>query len=106
MTTPWVSTTDPYMIELWPDAPSEATTELLLAAAQEQCEQYAPTPVPDPVPARYKQACVLQARATWRSTQAGPGDNLGGDGFTVTAYPMDKTIRSLLRPVHAVRTIK
>ncbi|WP_263732561.1 hypothetical protein [Cellulomonas sp. SG140] len=95
----WVAFTDDLLIDLWPDAPSAATTTDLLGAAQEQCEAYAPKPLPATIPARYRQACVMQARANWRASVAGSGDNLGSDAFTVTGRPMDKAVRSLLRPV-------
>lgn len=86
------------MIErLWPDAPYES--QIFLEAAQEQCETFA-GPVPTPA-ARHRLALVMQARALHRSTVAGSGDQMGGE-FTVTVYPMDWTVKSLLRPAPGI----
>lgn len=95
----WLTPSDELLTELWPDAPSDETAVELLDAAQDQCAAYAPTLAPEAViPARYKVALVMQARALHRSLVAGSGDQIVGDGFTVTVWPMDRTVKALLRP--------
>ncbi len=97
--------------ELWPDfallIQDGTVGELILEAAQEQCAEYAP-PLADgvAVPARYKVALVMQARAVHRSLLAGSGDQIGADGMTVTVYPMDRTVKGLLRPRRGVPGVK
>jgi len=97
----WV---DPETVEdYWADVPvDEAVLASYLQAAYEQCVEYLPpvdlNPYPDPIPARFVQAQIMQARALFRSNVAGSGDTLGGDGLTVTVYPMDWTVKNLLRP--------
>lgn len=84
----------------WADAPmDDDTLTTLLLAAWEECERYAPTlPEIAPVPERYRQAQIMQARATLRSLIAGGADEIGGEGFTVTVFPLDRTVRQKLRP--------
>lgn len=86
--------------ELWPDAPVDDTArDRALLSAHETCAAYAPTLADGAViPERYKRAQVLQARAQQRNAAAGSGDQVGPDGYTVTVYPMDRTIKGLLRP--------
>ena len=86
----------------WADAEQMSDEELTryLAAAYEQCAAYAPDLDVDQtvIPSRLVQAQVMQARAIWRALSAGDGDQLGPDGFRVTVYPMDWTVKNLLRP--------
>lgn len=98
--TAWLTPQDPLVTELWPDAPSDETAEVLIESAQEQCEAYLHPRVVDPehVKANYKIALIMQSRAQHRSLVAGSGDQIGGDGFTVTVWPMDRTVKALLIP--------
>lgn len=91
---------------MWRDAPlDDDTLAGLLSAAYEECVAYAPALPLDVaglpiVGARHRQAQVMQARATLRSFLAGGGnvDEIGGEGFTVTVFPLDRTVRQKLRP--------
>lgn len=49
-------------------------------------------------PVNYKQAQLLQARGIWQSTMANVRDQSGPDQFPVTVFPMDWTVKALLRP--------
>jgi len=103
----WVEAAD---LEEWADAPMDAAALVrYLGAAHEQCVDFLPyttdpttgvqTPViPDPVPDRFALAQVAQARALYRSALAGSGDAIGADGLSVTVFPMDWTVKNLLRP--------
>lgn len=94
----------------WPGAADIDIAELdaLLASAAIQCDAYAPqitvttledgTTVEGIAPDNYLHAQVLQARALYRSTMAGSGDQIGIDGQAVTVFPMDWTVKNLLRP--------
>ena len=73
-----------------------------LQASYEQCVEFLP-PValkayPETIPDRWKQAQIMQARALYRSAVAGSGDQVGMDGQGVTVFPMDWTVKNLLRP--------
>ena len=85
----------------WPGADEVDLDELalLLASARVQCAAFAPDLGDDvTVPANYRHAQVLQARALYRAGMAGSNDQIGLDGQSVTVFPMDWTVKSLLRP--------
>ena len=71
----------------------------LLAAAREACEAFAPAGrLVEPIPESFRKAQALQAKALLRSELAGGNDGIGLDGLTVTVFPMDWTVKQLLRP--------
>lgn len=104
----WVETTN--LDNEWADAPvDEAVLSRYLRAAHGQCLDYLPhrrddvtgelvPVVPDPVPDTFVLAQIMQARALWNSVTAGSGDQIGADGQAVTVFPMDWTVKNLLRP--------
>ena len=93
----------------WADAPQDATVlASYLQAAYEQCVAYLPPelfPESGTIPQRWIQAQIMQARALHRSTVTGSGDQMGGDGYTVTVFPMDWTVKNLLRPKRIGRVL-
>jgi hypothetical protein len=85
---------------VWRDAPSEDEYLFrLLETARIQCEAFAPD-YEVPVPPNYRQAQLLQARALWASGNVSQNDSLGGEGMSVSVFPMDWTVKNLLRPKH------
>jgi len=88
----------------WGDAPTvDAVLSDLLDSARDQVIEFAPVLAADaPIPTNYRQGQLMQARALWQSTLANSSDQINGDGFTVTVYPMDRTIKNLLRPKRGV----
>jgi len=91
---------------IWPDAPTgspdeDALLDRLLDAAQEVCEAYAPTlntTNGDPVPARYREAVIQQARAIWSNMER-DGDVIGfGEDYAVRVRPLEPSVKLLLRP--------
>lgn len=89
---------------MWPDAPTgtaaeDALLDRLLDTAQEVCQSYAPAWTDtDPVPARYREAVIQQARAVWQNMER-DGDVLGfGDDFAVRVRPLEPSVKILLRP--------
>ena len=107
----WVNT----LLDLdeWLDAPGEPALSRYLGAAYGQCLDFLPhlpvtdpitlvvtdePVVPAPVPAGYVLAQIMQARALYRSALVGSGDGIGADGMSVTVFPMDWTVKNLLRP--------
>jgi len=119
----WVETTTD--LEDWADAPLDADAlARYLGAAYEQCLDFLPyitVSVTDPVtgevtetfepvipttiPERFVLAQVFQARALYRSALAGSGDAIGADGLSVTVFPMDWTVKNLLRPKRVGRVL-
>lgn len=96
----------------WADVPVDAPTlTLYLQSAYEQCLEFLPHDedgapvVPDPVPQRFGMAQMLQARALYRSALAGDNNSIGMDGMQVTVFPMDWTVKNLLRPKRVGRVL-
>lgn len=96
----------------WILDPADARLEVLWAGAVDygqdlafplyvaaiQCERFAPTLAEGAtVPENYVAAQVLQTRALVRAGIVGDGDRAGAEE-TVTVFPMDWTVKALLRP--------
>lgn len=108
----WYSASDPEAQErlgsAWSDAPIENAElcDMILDTAREQVIAYAPAPapvpsgepVPDP-PARYVLAQLQQARNLWNAGRTTGEGEVGPDGFVFRPYPLDKTIKQIIRPV-------
>lgn len=90
------------------NAPSdEGVAALVLSAAQEQCETYAPALAPDAaVPARYSLAVQLQARELYQAGRRDNGDTIGADGYVVRVRPLGGQVRQLLRPSRVIGVIR
>lgn len=86
---------------LWPDAArlTDYQLWLLLESARTAVVNYAPKPIPAVVPPNYVQAQQLQARAVWNKTQTDPsGTEIGFDQIAVRVWPMDLSVKQLVRP--------
>ncbi len=115
----WLTADEAVEAPYWPTCElDDLALAALLISAQQQCEVYAPAvahagsvagaavtetgddgvPIDALVPESWRQAHALQARALHRSAISGAGDQIGGDGLTVTVFPMDWTVKALLRP--------
>jgi len=86
----------------WKSAPIEnlEVLEMILDAAKAQVIAYAPEfPTDNAYPPRYVLAQLMQARTLWTAGQVIDGGGSTGEGdFVYTPRPMDKTIRTLIRP--------
>lgn len=92
----------------WPDAPlaNLEVCQMILETAREQVIAYAPTPapveegepIPDP-PVRLVYAQLQQARNLWEAGRVASDGTIGVEGYSFTPRPLDKTIRSIIRPV-------
>lgn len=96
----------------WRDAPSDdGHLHAVLTTAREQCEAYAPALVDDEglplaVPIRYRLAQIMQARNVWNASKTDPASGgIGPDGFVIRPFPMDWTVKNILRPKNAVPVI-
>jgi hypothetical protein len=88
----------------WSDAPlDDVFLAQILDAAKTQCLAYAPVLAVDAlVPVNYLHAQLMQARALYQSVVANQQDNIGVEGLQVRVFPLDFTIRALLRPKRAI----
>ena len=92
---------DPRLKTLWPGSQDEDSDdiEFPLYCSRIQCEAFAPAiPEGQEAPENYVAAQVLHARSLVRSGIAGSGDTTGIGTETVTVFPMDWTVKQLLRP--------
>lgn len=92
----------------WADAPrSDVALHTFLAGAREQCLDYGP-PLEAGArpPLAWQQAQLMQARNCWNAAKTDPASGgIGGDELVFRPYPMDATIRYLIRPRRAVGAI-
>lgn len=109
-----VDTTDEQdrLVAAWADAPIEnlELCGLILETAREQVLAYAPTleeevTVVDgyvsytvTIPDRYVYAQLQQATNLWNASSVSSDGDMGGEGYTFTPRPLDKTIRTIIRP--------
>ena len=115
----WLTADEVVEAPYWPMCDlDELALAALLISAQQECEAFVPAvahaasvggavvvesdddgvPTDALVPESWRQAQALQVRALHRSAISGAGDQIGGDGLTVTVFPMDWTVKALLRP--------
>lgn len=100
MSTGWITLpVDERLTGLWPGA-EDYFSEIYfpLECAKIQCAMFAP-PLAEgaPIPDNYIAAQVLQCRALIRAGIVGDADR-AGLGETVAVFPMDWTVKNLLRP--------
>jgi hypothetical protein len=96
----------------WRDAPAlDVQLYTVLEVAKAQCLEYGPdlvdgTGLALPVPFTWRQAQIMQARNVWNAAKTDPASGgIGGDDFIIRPYPMDQTIRYILRPKRAIGAI-
>lgn len=94
----------------WSDAPSAADLTELLDVARGQVLAYAPAGdytdtahlVTDPaadIPTSWRVAQLMQARNIWNARLTDPGNGeIGDDTFVIRPFPLDWTIKQMLRP--------
>lgn len=104
----WLTSETPEAVDrlvgLWEDAPVEnlELTEMLLDVARDQVLAFAPAAPAgsdwetEP-PARFVLAQLQQAENLWNAGRATP--DVGPEGYSFTPRPLDKTIRTIIRPV-------
>ena len=99
----------------WPDAPwQNSILSDLLEVAKDQVLAYAPADPTDiddgvidggdagtdfTVPTRYRVAQLLQVRNIWNVSKIDTGSGDMGEGsFTISPFPMDRSVKNLIRP--------
>lgn len=74
-----------------------------LANAKTAVLAFAPTLADgDPVPAGWRSAQLLQARNTWNALKTDPSDSSSDPQAPIKPYPMDRYVKSLIRPAKGV----
>jgi hypothetical protein len=83
----------------WRDAPSDDfLLYQLLEVAKKQVMAFAPALKTPGVPVNYRLAQKMQARNLWNSAITDPSGAVGDDGFAIRPFPMDWTVKNVLRP--------
>ena len=105
----WIDWSDPddrdYVVGVWPDAElaDDGVIVAVLAAAGEQCAQFAPPLASAATPPnRYRHAQALQARALAQAGSVQVSGDLDG-AYPIQTFPMDWTVKALLRPAGVPR---
>lgn len=81
---------------------------VLLETAKLEVVAYAP-PLPDGArpPVNYREAQLMHARNRNAAGRIDPANaDAGGDGFSLTAFPLDWVVRQLLRPQRAIKRVR
>lgn len=86
----------------WAEAMDADDLDDVLWAAYGQCVEFLNGRVPEALSsaraAQLRLAQTMQARALVRATSTGADGSQGMDGMSVTVFPMDWTVKALLRP--------
>lgn len=92
----------------WLDAPGyDSWLYELLWSAKQQVLAYAPALAAGVrPPLNYRRAQLLQARNNWNAGKVDPASGgLGEDSFVIQPYPLDWTIKQILRPKTGVPVV-
>lgn len=106
----WATTSS--MRSTWRDAPeSDVALWRLLEVARGQVEAYAPdrdvvgSTIPRPS-TNLVLAQTTQARNIWNAVKSDPANQgIGDEGFVIRPFPMDWTVKNLIRPQRATPVI-
>lgn len=86
----------------WADAPyDDFILEDLLEVSKMQCLAFAPALAEDTitVPVNFRVAQLMQARNLWNASKTDPASGgYGDEGFVIRPFPMDWTVKNILRP--------
>jgi hypothetical protein len=94
----------------WRDAPAnDEYLQEVLDVAQGQVLDYGPQVTadliaadPTAVPKNYRLAALTQARNVWNAVKSDPStQGIGDEGFIIRPFPMDWTVKNMVRPLRA-----
>lgn len=98
----------------WRDAPADDVyLAELLEVAKAQVLAFGPKSTadaiaadPTTVPDAYRLAQLAQMRNVWNAVKTDPSSQgIGDEGFVIRPFPMDWTVKNLIRPVRAVPVV-
>lgn len=94
--------------DLWADAPrSDLALYEVLEVAKNEILNFAPELSEDaPIPNSYRRAQLMNARDVWNASKvdAGSGE-LGEETFAIRPFPLDWSIKQILRPRRGAPTV-
>lgn len=94
------------LMAAWPGAPieNEELLGMVLDTARLQVVTYAGIEDTEDAPYNLVYAQLQQAKNLWAAGRASQDGEIGSEGFSFVPRPLDKTIRSIIRPVNPVVT--
>lgn len=102
------------LLAAWPGAPIENLdlAAMLLEVAQLQVWTFAPESGAEDAdevfaapPARLVYAQLAQAKSLWSAGMADENGNIGTEGYSFVPRPLDKTVRTIIRPTSGVASV-
>jgi len=98
----------------WRDAPAdEDLLNLYLASTVEQILAYGPESTAlaiaatGEVPDSYRLAELVQLRNVWNAVKSDPASQgIGDEGFVFRPFPMDWTVKQIIRPARGKPTVR
>jgi hypothetical protein len=96
--------------ERWRDAPANEDYLLeVMDTAKVQVLTYGPAAIavaiaadPAAVPESYRLAHLVQTRNLWNAVKSDPmNQGIGDEGFIIRPFPMDWTVKNMVRPLSA-----
>jgi hypothetical protein len=94
----------------WRDAPADdAYLQEVMDVAQAQVLDYGPQVTADliaadanAVPTNYRLAAFTQTKNIWNAVKSDPSSQgIGDEGFIIRPFPMDWTVKNMVRPLRA-----
>lgn len=87
----------------WRDAPtSDEALFTLLEVARTQVIAWGPTLDAGIPPMHFREAQLVQARNTWNAVKTDPANQgIGDEGFIIRPFPLDWTVKNMIRPPSA-----
>jgi hypothetical protein len=98
----------------WRDAPADPELlDLYLSSTVQQILAYGPAHIaeaiaadPEAVPDSYRLAELVQVRNIWNAVKSDPASQgIGDEGFVFRPFPMDWTVKQIIRPARAKPTV-
>lgn len=89
------------LLAAWPEAPIEnfEVCGFILETAREQVIDFGRTLAEGaPIPGRFVYAQLQQAKNLWNAGTVSSGGDVGVEQYSFTPRPLDKTIKSIIRP--------
>lgn len=97
----------------WREAPDDdELLQMYLNGAAGQVLAYGPARIRDSiaaggdVPDNYRLAQLAQVKNVWNAVKMDPTGSIGDEGFAFRPFPMDSSVKNLIRPARAVPVVR
>lgn len=98
----------------WREAPDDdELLQMYLDTVAGQILAYGPKRIsdaiaddPDAVPENYRLAQLAQVKNVWNAVKMDPSGAIGDEGFAFRPFPMDSSVKNIIRPARAVPVVR